>query len=585
MMETKAENTPPASPSHTDDEAPPIFANDLPLAETRQHIEKLQKLLELDTPQLKAWQQALDTMEGRLREHIVRLAVIGTIKSGKSSLINAFLKQDLLKRGAGILTAIITRIRYGPSPCARIRFKSWTAIQEEVQNAFAILAQAADHAMNRTLEFRKPEDREFLRHFLEEHSIHFSEHYESLNQERILLQSFLQGYNTIHEYLEETESFLLLEAKELGRHQEFVSREEYAVYMQDIQLDVPAAIVSHLEIADCQGSDSPNPHHFAMVQKYLAQCSMVLYVVSSRTGIRQADLVLLKTLQQLELLHCTVFVSNLDLNEHESLEDAQRVLRQSESDLKQWVAHPQIFAVSALFQLFSESSAPRSPRVNSQLQLWETVPALIHYHRQQWYILEQTLTRYMVQQASELLRSSERSHWHYLIQKILEFMDNIRTTNQTDYQQLQQFQKGTIKHREALRQASYSLQITLEGALEQVKQQLSTDIDQLFNGEHSPIVLPLYQFIQTYELPLTLTASTDAFSIQIAVFYKTLQRQLVSFVTEELNAPLIRNLKALQQHYLKHLQKVCSPFFNLLQETLQAHLKTTGAIRWDCALH
>ncbi|MBF0287272.1 MAG: dynamin family protein [SAR324 cluster bacterium] len=543
----------------------------LPLEETRQYIQELRKLFHHAPSQFQAWENALDTIQKRLQENMVRLAIIGTIKSGKSSLSNALLKQDLLKRGAGVLTSIITRVRYGSSPGASIRFKSWPTIDQEVQNAYVILAQAVHHDLDRSPSLNKPEDRQFLKEFLEKHSIEFSEQYENLNQERILLESFLQGYSAIHGYLKDAESNLFLKEEELQRHQEFVSQKEYAVYMQDIQLDLPLDILSRLEISDCQGSDSPNPHHFAMVQSYLAQCSLVIYVISSRTGLRQADLVLLQTLKQLGLLQHTLFVINLDFTEHESLEDAQRVLKQQEIDLRQWVGQPRIFGVSALYQLFSQSSSPRSPRVESQLQLWRMVTPLIEYHQKQWAQLEDILQEYAIQHAEEVIQKSEASHWYYLIQKIWEFTESAHQANHEDTQQLQKLQETMQKRNQELQEAHQSLQAALNGAYKQLRQTVGYDVNLLFEKDSSFIVSQLHQFIQNYQLPSGFSASEDNLSMQTIKFYKNLQHQLLIFVTEELNAPLLDHLKSLQNKYLEHLQKICAPAFNLLPQTATSH--------------
>ena len=45
------------------------------------------------------WHQVCATIERQLMDHVVRVAVVGAIKSGKSTLVNAFLRHDYLKRG------------------------------------------------------------------------------------------------------------------------------------------------------------------------------------------------------------------------------------------------------------------------------------------------------------------------------------------------------------------------------------------------------------------------------------------------------------------------------------------------------
>lgn len=65
---------------------------------------------------------------GRLREKlaagIFTLVVVGQFKRGKSSLINALLGQNILPVGVVPLTSIVTVLRYGSAPMARVEFRS-----------------------------------------------------------------------------------------------------------------------------------------------------------------------------------------------------------------------------------------------------------------------------------------------------------------------------------------------------------------------------------------------------------------------------------------------------------------------------
>jgi len=59
------------------------------------------------------WQKTCSGIYKQMSEKIVRVAVVGPIKSGKSTFINSLFKGDYLKRGAGVVTSIITRVRRG----------------------------------------------------------------------------------------------------------------------------------------------------------------------------------------------------------------------------------------------------------------------------------------------------------------------------------------------------------------------------------------------------------------------------------------------------------------------------------------
>ena len=69
------------------------------------------------------WENICRSIKNQLSEELIRLAVIGTIKSGKSTLINSLFAGDYLKRGAGVVTSMVTRARRGDQLKAKIYFK------------------------------------------------------------------------------------------------------------------------------------------------------------------------------------------------------------------------------------------------------------------------------------------------------------------------------------------------------------------------------------------------------------------------------------------------------------------------------
>ena len=68
----------------------------------------------------KGLRDKLVALEGKLLTGQLHLAVLGQMKRGKSSFINALLGADVLPTGVLPVTAIITEIRYGPAPEAII---------------------------------------------------------------------------------------------------------------------------------------------------------------------------------------------------------------------------------------------------------------------------------------------------------------------------------------------------------------------------------------------------------------------------------------------------------------------------------
>lgn len=66
----------------------------------------------------------LGGLSAKLSANRFNLAVLGQMKRGKSSFVNALLGTEILPTGILPLTSVITRVKYGPTPTASIHFKS-----------------------------------------------------------------------------------------------------------------------------------------------------------------------------------------------------------------------------------------------------------------------------------------------------------------------------------------------------------------------------------------------------------------------------------------------------------------------------
>ena len=79
------------------------------------------------------WENACQDLPQQMADDLMRVAVVGPIKSGKSTFLNSMLKGDYLKRGAGVVTSIVTRVRSGDRLSADLYFKSWDEVNAEME--------------------------------------------------------------------------------------------------------------------------------------------------------------------------------------------------------------------------------------------------------------------------------------------------------------------------------------------------------------------------------------------------------------------------------------------------------------------
>jgi tRNA U34 5-carboxymethylaminomethyl modifying GTPase MnmE/TrmE len=76
-------------------------------------LENTKSVLDGNSEAHRQWAQTNASIARYILDQVVRIAVVGAIKSGKSSMVNALLSRDYLKRGAGVATSIVTRMRQG----------------------------------------------------------------------------------------------------------------------------------------------------------------------------------------------------------------------------------------------------------------------------------------------------------------------------------------------------------------------------------------------------------------------------------------------------------------------------------------
>ena len=126
-----------------------------------------------------------------------------------------------------------------------------------------------------------------------------------------------------------------------------------------------------VEIADCQGADSTDPAVLEKIFSYLEAANLIVYCISSRTGLRQSDMVFLKRIKRLGLMENILFVFNCDLSEHENLDNLKVIRDKTIAELKLLVPDVRIFSFSALYTLFDGLGKRLSSKNKKRLGLWQ----------------------------------------------------------------------------------------------------------------------------------------------------------------------------------------------------------------------
>ena len=248
--------------------------------------------------------------------------------------------------------------------------KTWDEINTDINDALVLFPLSN---ANSDFDIRRSKDRQQLKDAFSALDPEQLIVNNSRDSNSLLLSFYLEGYDRISEIGVSSESVTIeYKGESFQEHKEFVGNDAMAVYLKDIQLEIRSDLDDgNIEIADCQGSDSPNPLHLAMIQDYLLQTHFIIYVISSRTGLRQADIRFLSMIKKMGIMENMMFVVNCDFTEHDNIADLMSLVEKISHEISLIKSDPDLFVFSSLFNLFKEKESDLVEKERARLELVE----------------------------------------------------------------------------------------------------------------------------------------------------------------------------------------------------------------------
>jgi hypothetical protein len=525
------------------------------------------------------WQKVLSQVQAHAAEDTCRLAVVGAVKSGKSTMINALMGQDLLRRGAGILTAMVTRVQPGPESRAVLRFKGWDEINGEIRRALGLLPNPRLVDRGAPLDLNEAPDRELLAQVLAEAREADLWTGGSLDQNYLLLKSYLEGYDLLQGFMPAT-GVLPLTGPDLARHRELVTREATAVYLKDVLLTIPFPWpATGVELGDCQGSDSPFPQHLAQVLAYLIKSDLALYVISSRVGLRQADFQFLAELKRMGLMPHILALLNLDLGEHTSYAEVVKIRDRVAQELSSWQPDPRVYAFSALKLLLDRRQArgeSLDPREVAVLKVWATDPDSAAFSDGEAARFEQDLKTALADLRTRRLAGGSLAQVRMVargLREQLELTDDLLTRGMDAIKELE---TRLSARRQPLHATMGTVSQTLEGAGNRLKKTLRSRVDRLLDRHSGQVGKDLSEFIQNFAPDwdqLAPPSVTPAFRPVLYQLFQEFAKALAHHVTNEVNLALVEFIREQEEWLRQELARLWQPLFLTLQEALALYYR------------
>ncbi|MCB2148793.1 MAG: dynamin family protein [Deltaproteobacteria bacterium] len=548
--------------------------------DTAHLINEAEKITELIDEGFSQWKTTCQIISEQISEEIMRVAVVGAIKSGKSTLVNTLFGGDYLKRGAGVVTSIVTRVRTSTRLRAILYLKNWDEVNRDIDQASVLLPAHNRSGAEHPFDIRREKDRQILDRALADLAADQLISNDTRSAGSVLLASYLNGYDRVQQFVQADHATVVFENDRFALHRDFVGDDAMAVYLKDVLLEIDTpGLGDGVEIADCQGSDSPNPLHLAMIQDYLMLAHLTVYVVSSRTGLRQADIRFLSMIRKMGILETVVFVVNCDLSEHESIQDLSEGIRKIEAELSLICPEPQVFAFSALFLLMSQMESDLSQRDHERFAYWCRETALVDFSTSEQTRFQQFLEQKILRERTSLLLKNHLERLEIVAGGIGDWIAFNRDLLARDAGGARELADRVHHHRGRLERMKLTVKNTLDGAVSQVKRDLKTAVDRFFDEHTDGVVAGVVRFVRGYQVEMHSydeSLMSVGFAKTLYMVFQEFKQAVDAHLAETVNPQVMRFVKAQEKNLIGYLDEIAGPYGSMIDDALAQYTDAMG---------
>lgn len=519
------------------------------------------------------WHRSCERCTQRLSDDLLRTGVVGTIKSGKSTFVNSLFRGDYLRRGAGVITSIVTRVRRAERLRALLTFKSWQEINEEIRHSLSLFASSSLRTSTEPFDLRNDSDRSQLQQALQRlESRHLLNH-DTRSVSSVLLSACLKGYPAVKDFLSDQPETVVLEGDRFYEHQDFAGSEDLAVFLKDLCLEIDSGnLAGNIEIADCQGSDSPNPLHLAMIQDYLRTSDMIIYLISSRTGIRQGDLNFMSMIEQIGGMGNVVFVVNFDFNEHESTQDLERVTGKIKEDLSLVTDSSEVYVFSSLYSLFQSIRDDLPEKDRMRLSQWEADSGMSEFSESQQQRFEKNFKKMITEQRYSLLLKNQLSRLQTTSADFKRWLNLNREIFSADADGAETLLKRIKQQKKQTEKVRSMINSTLSGASQQLKKEMRSSVDRFFDIRHGEVVPGIIDFISGYSVSYDRYISRieeNGFAETLFAVFQDFKEQLDRYMAETVNPKLFRFARENENYIRDYFESITTPYDSMVKEAME----------------
>jgi hypothetical protein len=461
---------------------------------------------------------------------------------------------------------------------AILYFKSWDEVNSEIEQALTLFPDHETPVGKDPFDIRRERDRTTLKQGLQ--SLHsdllIANGSRSIGS--ILLESYLGGYETVKDILAAESIRKVYEDDLFDSQKSFAGNDRLAVYLKDIQLEVNSPFIdSNIELADCQGSDSPNPLHLAMIQDYLLKTHFIVYVISSRTGLRQADVRFLSIIKQMGIIDNMLFVINCDFSEHESMQALMDLVEKTRSEISLLRPDPPIFTISSLFNLFRSSDKPISEKDALRLAQWETEKELVGLSDAETSRFNDVFQDKLRKERTTLLLKNNLERLGLIAAGLQNWSRIHQDIFNRDARGVEEVLQKMAFHHQQIEQIRSLVKSTLEGASRKIKRELKQDVDRFFDNRYGSVIEHIREAIRGHQVDFNAYEDhleATSFTYTLFLIFQDFKTALDAYMAESINPKIVKFIREAEAKASRSLASVGEPYEAMINEAISGYRET-----------
>jgi hypothetical protein len=276
-----------------------------------------------------------------------------------------------------------------------------------------------------------------------------------------------------------------------------------------------------------------------------------------------------------------LFIINCDFSEHDSLNDLNNLIEKVKEELVMITPSPEIFSMSALFNLFKAQNSTLLQKDRLRLDQWQGEEELSTFSDSETARFRASFYHKLTHGSYALLLKNHIERL-YIISSGLEhwisFNHNILTKN-TD--SASEIVENVKKHQIRMNQIKSVIKSTLDGSIQQINLELKRDIDRYFDIRSGNVIRDIAEFIKSYSIVYQQyedDIKASGFSNTLYQLFQEFKQALDTFMAETINPEVIRFIRKQEARIHEHLESIAGPFDVMVKDAIATYNDMMGEL-------